>query len=1163
MLNKLIKFLIHLHGTKAVRISSYLCDLDLNEFVTNSIPLMKQYRYINNLMGWFTFLIAAVVYCMTVEPTASFWDCPEFITTGYKLEVGHPPGAPFFMLTANLFSQFASDPSEVAFMVNIMSALLSAGCILFLFWSITHLTRKLVCPNPEEMTTGRLITIMGAGLVGALAYTFTDTFWFSAVEGEVYAYSSLFTAVVFWLILKWEDCADEPHSDRWLVLIAYLTGLSIGVHLLNLLCLSALVLVYYYKKNPNATLKGSLLALIGSMVLIAVVLYGIVPGIVKVGGWFELLFVNTFGMPFNTGLIVYIILLLGVLVWAIYESYRYDSPKRANVAFLVTIALLGIPFFGHGTKSIVFGIIFLALVGACLWGVFGKRLMVSARTLNTSILCLTMMVVGYSSYAVIVIRSSANPPMDQNSPEDIFTLGDYLGREQYGQTPLFYGPAYNSKVALKIEGQYCVPVSEEGAPVYQRKEKESADEKDSYEVVRHKTDYKYAQNMLFPRMHSSTPEHIDAYEQWFGGYKNDRGEWVGGVKGKLIPYDECGNNIMVKMPTMWENLKFFFSYQVNFMYWRYFLWNFAGRQNDIQGNGEPEHGNWLSGLPLLDNILYGDQSKLPDELKENKGHNMFYCLPLILGLIGLLWQAYHGQRGIQQFWVVFFLFFMTGLAIVLYLNQTPLQPRERDYAYAGSFYAFTIWIGLGVAAIADLLRHYKVKPAAAAGIATAVCLLVPIQMASQTWDDHDRSGRYVCRDFGQNYLYSIQEEGNPIIFTNGDNDTFPLWYNQETEGVRTDARVCNLSYLQTDWYIDQMKRPAYDSPSVPIDWERIEFVSGKNEYITVRPEAKQAILDTYKSSPDLARQQFGDDPFELKNVLKYWVRSKNEDLHFIPTDTVHITLDKEAIRRSGMMIPEAYKDSLPDKMYIPITKRTLYKSELMMLEMLANTNWERPLYVAITVGSGNHMGLDPFFVQEGLAYRITPFDWRKFGYPQSVTQGYAVDSEKMFDNLMTKFKFGGVDNPEVYLDENIMRMAGTHRRLFAILAGQLIKEGKTDKALQALEYCDKMIPGTTVPYDFQNSSLDLAKSYLSLGKEEQANVIFQAMAEKSLSYVRWYLSMGNASLSSRIQDCIYHLTLIDDIVTSLNSEKNKPACADEYAKQFQTLYSQFSQRIGA
>ena len=1046
---------------------------------------MRQYRRINNLMGWFTFLIAAVVYCMTVEPTASFWDCPEFITTGYKLEVGHPPGAPFFMLTANLFSQFASDPSEVAYMVNIMSALLSAGCIMFLFWSITHLTRKLVCPGVEKMTTGQLVTIMGAGLVGALAYTFSDTFWFSAVEGEVYAYSSLFTAVVFWLILKWEDCADQPHSDRWLVLIAYLTGLSIGVHLLNLLCLSAIVLVYYYKKNPNANVKGSLLALAGSMVLIAVVLYGVVPGIVKVGGWFELLFVNTFGMPFNSGLIVYIVFLLAVLVWAIYESYNYASARRANIAFLLTIALLGIPFFGHGVKSIVFGIVFLALVGACLWGVFGKRLMVSPRTLNTSILCLTMMVIGYSSYAVIVIRSSANPPMDQNSPEDIFTLGDYLGREQYGDTPLFYGPAYNSKVALKIEGQYCVPVSEEGAPVYQRKEKESPDEKDSYEIVRHKTEYKYAQNMLFPRMYSSANEHIAAYEQWFGGYRNEKGEWVNGVKGRLIPYDECGNPVMVKMPTTWENLKFFFSYQVNFMYWRYFLWNFAGRQNDIQGNGEPEHGNWISGIPLIDNLLYGDQSKLPDELKANKGHNVFYCLPLLLGILGLLWQAFRGQRGIQQFWVVFFLFFMTGLAIVLYLNQTPLQPRERDYAYAGSFYAFAIWIGLGVAAVSEFLRRRKLNATTAAALASVVCLLVPVQMASQTWDDHDRSGRYTCRDFGQNYLNSLPEGNNPIIFTNGDNDTFPLWYNQETEGVRTDARVCNLSYLQTDWYIDQMKRPAYDSPSVPVSWDRIEFVSGKNEYITVRPEAKQQILDIYKAHPEAARQQYGDDPFELKNILKYWVRSKDEDLHFIPTDTVHITLDKDAIRRSGMMIPEEYKDSLPDKMYIPLRKRTLYKSELMMLEMLAQTNWVRPLYVAITVGSDNHMGLDPFFVQEGLAYRITPFDWRKYGYPQEPGKGYVVDSRKMYDNLMTKFKFGGIEDPSVYLDENILRMCGTHRRLFAILAGQLLKEGKNEQALKALEYCDRVVPAASVPYDYQNSSLDLAKDYLTLGKTGQ------------------------------------------------------------------------------
>ena len=488
---------------------------------------MKQYNKINNLVGWLAFAIAAITYCMTIEPTASFWDCPEFITTGYKLEVGHPPGAPFFMLTANLFSLFASDPSQVALMVNIMSALMSAACILFLFWSITHLTKKLVCPDIEDMTTGKLITIMGSGLVGALAYTWSDTFWFSAVEGEVYAYSSLFTAVVFWLILKWENRANEPHSDRWLILIAYLTGLSIGVHLLNLLCIPAIVLVYYYKKNPEANLKGSLLALCGSMVIIAAVLYGIVPGIVKVGGWFELLFVNSLGMPFNTGLIVYIIIMAASLIWGVYESYTVRSRKLMNISFLLTLGLLGIPFYGHGWSSVVIGIIVLGILAAYLFADLSEKYRVSARTLNTSLLALMMIVVGYSSYAVIVIRSSANTPMDQNSPEDIFTLGEYLGREQYGTRPLFYGQAYSSKPALKQVDGGCVYDVVEGAPVYQRKEKETPDEKDSYEVVRHRTEYNYAQNMLFPRMYSEA--HAQQYEAW-----------VGGIKGKQVPYDQCG-----------------------------------------------------------------------------------------------------------------------------------------------------------------------------------------------------------------------------------------------------------------------------------------------------------------------------------------------------------------------------------------------------------------------------------------------------------------------------------------------------------------------------------------------------------------------------------------------------------------------------------------------
>ena len=506
---------------------------------------MKQYNKINNLVGWLAFVIAAFTYCSTIEPTASFWDCPEFITTGYKLEVGHPPGAPFFMLTANLFSQFTSDPSQVARMVNIMSALMSAACILFLFWSITHLAKKLICPREEDMTTGRLIAIMGSGLVGALAYTWSDTFWFSAVEGEVYAYSSLFTALVFWLILKWENRAHEAHSDRWLILIAYLTGLSIGVHLLNLLCIPAIVLVYYYKKNPNANLKGSLLALIGSMVLVAAVLYGIVPGIVKVGGWFELLFVNGLGFSFNTGLIIYIIVLAASIIWGVYESFTVRSRKLMNISFLTTVGLVGIPFYGHGWSSVLIGIIVLAILAFYLFADLPEKLRVSARTLNTFLLSLMMIVVGYSSYAVIVIRSSANTPMDQNSPEDIFTLGEYLGREQYGTRPLFYGQTYASKIALKEVDGGCTYDMTEGAPVYQRKEKERPDEKDSYEVVRNKTEYKYAQNMLFPRMWS--PDHAKAYE-----------DWLGGVEGRQVPYDQCGEMLMVKIPTQWDNIKFFF-----------------------------------------------------------------------------------------------------------------------------------------------------------------------------------------------------------------------------------------------------------------------------------------------------------------------------------------------------------------------------------------------------------------------------------------------------------------------------------------------------------------------------------------------------------------------------------------------------------------------------
>ena len=1099
---------------------------------------MKQYRLVDNVLGWLVFAIAAFTYCSTIEPTASFWDCPEFITTGYKLEIGHPPGAPFFMLTANLFSHFASDPSQVARMVNTMSALLSATTILFLFWTITHLTRKLIVKDWSSLTLGKTIAIEASGVVGALIYTWSDTFWFSAVEGEVYAYSSAFTAIVFWLILKWEDHADEPHSDRWLVLIFYMTGLSIGVHLLNLLCLPAIVLVYCYRRFPNIELKGSLIALLVSFVLVAAVLYGVIPGIVTVGGWFELLFVNVLGLPFNTGLVIYIALLVASTLWAIYESYVGCNKKLENISTLLAFALIGIPFVGYGWHAVVCGIIILAIV----WWMFNRKKMVdkkpvylvSSHLKNTVLLCMLMLMIGYSSYALIVIRSVANPPMDQNSPEDIFTLGSYLSRDQYGSYPLLYGQAYTSQVALEQDGNMCKPKMTEGAPIYSRKEKASKNEKDSYFIVSHHNNYIYAQNMLFPRM-------------WDSNHAQDYESWMGGVDGTEVPYDRCGEQMTVKMPSQVDNIKFFLSYQCNFMYWRYFMWNFAGRQNDIQGNGEPEHGNWITGIPFVDNARLGDQSKLPDDLKMNKGHNVFYCLPLLLGLIGLFWQAFRGRRGIRQFWVVCFLFFMTGLAIVVYLNQTPVQPRERDYAYAGSFYAFAIWCGMGVAALVDLMKKYlKVESPIAIGALSLVCLLVPVQMVSQTWDDHDRSGRYTCRDFGRNYLMTLQDKGNPIIFTNGDNDTFPLWYNQETEGVRTDARVCNLSYLQTDWYIDQMKRPAYGSPSVPITWPRLDYCSGTNEYVEVNPSLKSQVLDFYKKNPMAAKAQFGDNPFELANVMKYWVRSKDADMHVVPTDTLYVTIDKNAVKHSGMMMAS---DTIPDRMVISLKgKNALYKNDLMMLEMIAHCNWTRPIYVALTVGQENYMNLGDNFIQEGLANRISPFTTNAPG-----AKNY--DTQKVYNNLMSRYRYGGLSKPGLYIDETVMRMCYTHRRLFGQLALHLIAEGQKARALKVLQKAEKELPTYNIPMNYMSGGNDIARVYAMLGQKKKALEIINQVWKNASQYEQYYLSEEGIRFQGSQRDCLMQLSIMTEM--SKITELVDPSLAKKQGSQIDAYYRMY------
>ena len=1073
---------------------------------------MKKYNLINNLLGWFSFAVAAVTYCLTVEPTASFWDCPEFITTAYKLEVGHPPGAPFFMLTGNFFTQFTDDPTKVAFCVNIMSALLSALCILFLFWSITHLARKLICKDGVVTSLSQLIVIMGSGLTGALAYTWSDTFWFSAVEGEVYAYSSMFTALVFWLILKWEDHADEPHSDRWLVLIFYLTGLSIGVHLLNLLCLPAITLVYYYKRYPSANLKGSLVALGVSMLLVAAVLYGVVPGIVKVGGWFELFFVNSLGMPFNTGVVIYLIVLIGVVLAAIWSTTQKNR-VRTQILYVASIALLGIPFMGHGALSVVCG---LLVLGALYFVLTLKNkdgnFILRKRFLNTSLLCMLMLMIGYSSYAIIVIRSTQNTPMDQNSPEDIFTLGTYMGREQYGSYPLFKGEAYCSQGQAYAAGA----IEYEKRMRTQRKEKATPDEPDQYEEIEETVGVNYPSEltMLFPRMWSAG--HTAQYQEWMGDIEMNEG----------YMQTPDGYEVPVSMPTQLENIRFFLSYQVNFMYWRYFMWNFAGRQNDIQSKGfELEHGNWISGIPFIDNALYGDQSLLPDALsKDNKGHNVFYCLPLLLGLIGLFWQSYRGEKGVRQFWVVFFLFFMTGLAIVLYLNQTPSQPRERDYAYAGSFYAFAIWIGLGVAALASLFEKLLKKPVLAAAVASLAGICVPLQMVSQTWDDHDRSGRYACRDFGLNYLNTLPEKGNPIIFTNGDNDTFPLWYNQEVEGQRTDARVCNLSYLQTDWYTDQMKRPAYDSPALPITWERICYVdNGKHAYYPIRAEEKVQLDALKKANPEI-------DPYELSYILKNYVCKESGG--YFPTDSVVVSVNKEAVRESGMYLPFG-PDSIPDKMIISLKNVNerqggLYRADVMVYEMLAHADWKRPMYMSVTLGSENYASLENFCVLEGLAYRITPFNFGGRG---------VVDEKLMMHNFMERFKYGNMSQPGLYIDETVSRMCRTHRRMFVMLADRLVRSGKKDDAAKVLARCEKELPACNIPYTDDDSQL--ASLWVEVGNAKEAERVAKAVLTYNLQYFNFLNSLSASTIESYRSTNYYLFASTIEALQALGAAKSK------------------------
>jgi hypothetical protein len=1017
---------------------------------------MKSFKSLNNIVGWITFLIAAVTYLLTIEPTASFWDCGEFITTSFKLEVGHPPGAPFFMIMGRFFSLFGGSPANAAVMINSMSALASAFTILFLFWTITHLSRKLIKAE-GELTMGQTIAILGAGMVGALAYTFSDTFWFSAVEGEVYASSSLFTAAVFWAILKWEEQADEPHANRWIILIAYLMGLSIGVHLLNLLAIPALVFVYYYRKY-KVTRNGILLSLAISFVILGVIMYVIIPGVVTVATWFELMFVNGMGLPFDTGVIIYALLLIA---------------------------------------GIVYGIIYTVRKKLILW--------------NTVIVGVTVILIGYSSFAMIVIRSAADTPMDQNSPDNVFSLLGYLNREQYGDRPLLFGRYYNTPL-VKYEDDKPYYIQKDGKYVI-------AD-------MRQKPVYDSNLSTIFPRMYSREDGHIEMYKQWAG------------IKGRKVTVaGEDGQPKTIELPTFGENLSFFINYQVNHMYFRYFMWNFSGRQNDIQSQGEVMNGNWITGINFLDATRLGDQKTLPSEFKNNKGRNAYYMLPFILGIIGIFFMYNQGSEGRKNLWVVFLLFFMTGLAIVLYLNQSPLQPRERDYAYAGSFYAFTIWIGIGVLAIYDLLKKYTAETTSAA-IATVLSLvLVPSIMAAENWDDHDRSNRYTARDFGANYLNTCAP--NAIIFTNGDNDTFPLWYNQEVEGVRTDVRVCNLSYFQTDWYISQMKAKAYKSEPLPISFTPDQYVQGNRDvvYLMEDPRLKGSV--ELKKALDFVKDNDPRTKLEQADGASY-----------IPSKKLFMVVDKEAVIKNKVVEPEDY-DKIVDTLQIDLSdKHYITKDELMVLDMIATNNWVRPIYFAITIGRDKYMNLQDYFQLEGLAYRLVPIKTA----PQGISFG-KVNSRLMFEHVMQDFKWGNMEKPNVYIDENNARMMMNIRNTFDRLAGELVAEGKNDKATQVLDRCVELIPHRVVAYNY--FSLLMSETYFKAGQPEKAKKIINTMVDNYKEQLDYFFRLrGNLrkSVDEDIQRDLYFMREM----TAVASRNNQPELLKEITTVFNSYLDRYS-----
>jgi MFS family permease len=1061
---------------------------------------MKKYRLINNVSGWAVFTVAAFTYLMTIEPTASLWDCGEFVASCFKLEVGHPPGNPVFMIMGRFFTLFAGgNVTKVAAMVNSMSALASAFTILFLFWTITHLARKILLKSEENYTTGRIVAVMAAGIVGAVAYSFTDSFWFSAVEGEVYASSAFFTALVFWAILKWEDVAGEKYADRWIILIGFLMGLSIGVHLLNLLTLPGMVLVYYFKKFEFSW-KGFLISLVTSLVFLSLLMYGIMPGIVTISSKFDWFFVNTLHLPDNSGMVVHIILVAVLYIFAV--KFSFSSENRVKNAVLAIAALFFTGIWVISGSSVL-NIIALVLISGTIWYIAGK----SRTTLNTLLTVIMVILIGYSANAIIVIRSSANTPLNENNPSNPFNLLYFLNREQYGERPLFKGPYYNAPVTDYVDGK----------PKY-------ALENGKYIITGHNLERVYDPRFitLFPRMWSDQSDHEEVYKQW------------GRVKGTPIQVtDQNSEKKVLKKPTFSENLRFMFSYQFGYMYYRYFMWNFAGKQNDTQGTGGAVNGNWISGINFIDEPRVGT-SDLPGDMKTDPSRNKYYLLPFILGLVGMFYQL---NRDNKNWGIVLLLFVMTGIAIVVYLNQSPNQPRERDYAYAGSFYFYAIWIGMGVLALFEGLSKL-ISEKIAAPVAGLLCFVaVPVVLGAQNWDDHDRSGRYLARDVAFDYLNSCAPDA--ILFTNGDNDTFPLWYAQEVEGMRTDMRVCNLMLLNTDWYIDQMKCRTYGSAPLPVTLPVKKYYDGINNQLFIVEKTKDpvdisTIIDFVKSDNKATKVQV----------------SSTEILDIIPSRTIRIPVDKAKVLASGTVKPED-ADKIVPYIDIKLKGNSILKSQLIVLDILAHNNWERPIYF-VTGYHNDALGLEEYFQLEGLAYRLVPIksqnkNWLDYG---------RINTDILYQNMINKFVWGGANKKGVDIDYNHIRtlIVVKARLNYARLAKALSSEGKNEKAIETLNKCMEALPLEKIPYDPYTA--DIIEAYFAAGATEKAVEMSTAFCDYYYKRLDYFLKQKPYIVNSaefEIQTAIQYTSRVANACVS----GGKPEMGEAITKKLETYYSDY------